>query len=437
MTKLQKTFVIDTNVLIHRPDAFLSFRNSMVIIPLWVFEELDNLKWDHSARGRSAREAIRQINELSGRGNLQQGIKLISSGGLLKVGFAHGVKIPRDVTFDKMDNKIILCALLQMQNGQDVFFVSKDINARLKASALGIKAVDYAKDRVSMEHLYSGVIESSIGKKALENFENSGRIAWADHPLFPNQYIVFHHESGSGRKTQIGRQVQDEEEVCLIPSWQEPVLGVKPLNINQRMAFDLLLDDSVPLVTLIGIAGTGKTLLAMAAALYKTLEEKQYSRVLVSRPIIPMGKDIGYLPGAKQVKMSHWMQPIFDNIEIIIDSSKKQNIKSVDSLLQSKSLEIEAITYIRGRSLPRQYIIIDEAQNLTPHEVKTIVSRAGDRTKVVLTGDPYQIDSPYLDAESNGLTYLVEAFKDEPLSGHMSLTKSERSPLAELAARIL
>ncbi len=409
----------------------------MVIIPLWVFEELDNLKRDDSARGRSAREAIRQINELSSRGNLQEGIKLTGSGGMLKVGFSHGVKIPGDVSLDKMDNKIILCALSQMQAGQDVFFVSKDINARLKASALGIKAVDYAKDRVSMEHLYSGVVESSITEKALEDFENSERMTWEDRPLFPNQYVVFHHGSGSERKTQIGRQVQDKEEVYLIPSWQKSVLGVKPLNINQRIAFDLLLDDSVPLVTLIGIAGTGKTLLALAAALHKTLEDKKYSRVLVSRPIIPMGKDIGYLPGAKQVKMSHWMQPIFDNIEIIIDSAKQQNIKSVESLLHSKLLEIEAITYIRGRSLPRQYIIIDEAQNLTPHEVKTIVSRAGNGSKVVLTGDPYQIDSPYLDAESNGLTYLVEAFKEESLAGHVSLSKSERSSLAELAARIL
>jgi PhoH-like ATPase len=209
------------------------------------------------------------------------------------------------------------------------------------------------------------------------------------------------------------------------------------MNIKQRVAFDLLMDDSIPLVTIVGKAGTGKTLLALAAALKKTLEEKQYSRVLVSRPIIPMGQDLGYMPGHKQAKMSHWMQPVFDNLEYIIESARQQNLKSIDQLLNNKIMEIEAITYIRGRSLPRQYIIIDEAQNLTPHEVKTIVSRAGDGSKVVLTGDPYQIDSPYLDAESNGLTYLVEAFKEQKLAGHISLAKSERSPLAELATELL
>ena len=432
----EKTFVIDTNVLIHRPDAFLSYRDSLVVIPLWVFEELDNLKRDHAGRGRSARQAIRYINEFSKHGNLQNGVKL-PSGGTLKVGLAQDARVPKDLVMERMDNKIILCALSYQQSGHDVFFVSKDINARIKASVLGIKAVDYEKNRVNMEDLFEGIVEGSLSNELLEEFQSSGRMSWDEKILFPNQYVLFHQEIDDKKTLHIGRRDENEGLLRYVSSWQEPVMGVKPLNVKQRIAFDLLLDDSIPLVTLVGKAGTGKTLLAMAAALKKTQEEKHYARVLVSRPIIPMGQDLGYLPGQKQAKMSHWMQPIFDNLEYIIDSAKQQSLKSIDQLLNNKVIEIEAITYIRGRSLPRQYIIIDEAQNLTPHEVKTIVSRAGDGSKVVLTGDPYQIDSPYLDAESNGLTYLVEAFKNQSLAGHVTLAKSERSPLAELATELL
>ncbi len=434
--KSNKTFVIDTNVLIHRPDAFMSFRDSLVIIPLWVLEELDNLKSDHAARGRSARQAIRHISALSDKDNLQEGVKL-GNGSVLKAGFIKDARIPDDLGFDKMDNKIIFCALSLKQAGKNVFFVSKDINARIKASALGIKAVDYKKDRVSLEELYEGVAESTIHNESLQEFHQSGWIPWSENELFPNQFIVFNEAEKESKTLHIGRWSSEKEQLKYIPSWQDTIMGIKPLNIKQRMAFNLLLDDSIPLVTLVGKAGTGKTLIAIVAALQKTLVDKQYDRILVSRPIIPMGNDLGYLPGEKRAKMSHWMQPVFDNLEMIIKSAKQQNLKSVDDLIRNKTLDIEAITYIRGRSLPKQYIIIDEAQNLTPHEVKTMVSRAGKGTKVVLTGDPYQIDSPYLDAESNGLTYIVEAFKDQKLAGHLFLNKSERSPLAELATELL
>jgi len=436
LKKHEKIFVIDTNVLIHRPDAFLSFREALVIIPLWVFEELDNLKRDHAGRGRSARQAIRFINEFSKKGNLQTGVKL-PSGGTLMVGLAQDARTPGDFAPDKMDNKIILCALSYLKSGNNVFFVSKDINARIKAGVLGLKAVDYENNKVSMEYLYEGVVESSISEDKLRDFQLSGTMTWEGRALMPNQFVLFRQEKDDKKTIHIGRQISERGLLNFVESWQEPVMGIKPLNIRQRVAFNLLLDDSVPLVTLVGKAGTGKTLLALAAALKKTIEDKQYSRVLVSRPIIPMGQDLGYLPGEKQAKMSHWMQPVFDNLEYIIDSAKRQNLKSIDQLLNNKIMEIEAITYIRGRSLPRQFIIIDESQNLTPHEVKTIVSRAGEGSKVVLTGDPYQIDSPYLDAESNGLTYLVEAFKEQSLAGHISLAKSERSSLAEMAAELL
>lgn len=429
-----KCFVLDTNVLIHRPDAFLSFKGCEVIIPLWVFEELDSLKKDSAARGRSARHAIRAINDIAKHQSLSEGIKL-EHGGMLRVGLLQSKTPIPSLESGKVDNKIILCALQQKEAGKMVFFVSKDINARIKADALGIRAVDYEKNKVNMNSLYSGIREASLDRTSIAQLESDEGLEWQEAVL-PNEFFIF-KEKGEGKRLHLGKFSLQKKRILPIESGMETILGIGPLNVQQRIAFDLLMDDSIPLITLIGKAGTGKTLLALAAGLKKTLDDKIYNRVLVSRPIIPMGNDLGYLPGAKQSKMSHWMQPVFDNLELIIDSARQQNLKSIDQLLNNKVIEIEALTYIRGRSLPKQFIIIDEAQNLTPHEVKTIVSRAGEGTKVILSGDPYQIDSPYLDADSNGLSYLVEIFKDSELAGHIILAKSERSKLAELAAERL
>ncbi|MDA3850416.1 MAG: PhoH family protein [Spirochaetaceae bacterium] len=430
----QKCFVLDTNVLIHRPDAFLSFKGNEVVIPLWVFEELDKLKRDSAARGRSARHAIRAINDVSKHHPLSEGVKL-ENGGILRVGLEESHNLPDGMKAHKIDNRIIMCALKEKEKGKMVFFVSKDINARIKADVLGLRAVDYEKNKVSISSLYTGSQDGSISRDEQKIFEKQGTMSW-DSPVNPNEFVLL-NEKGESKRIHIGRYMGGKKALKHIPSSMEAVLGISPLNIKQRLAFDLLLDDSIPLVSMIGKAGTGKTLLALVAGLKKTLIDKEYTRVLVSRPIIPMGNDLGYLPGAKQTKMAHWMQPIFDNLELIIDSAKQQNLKSIDQLLNNKVIEIEALTYIRGRSLPKQYIIIDEAQNLTPHEVKTIVSRAGEGTKVILSGDPYQIDSPYLDEESNGLSYLIDAFQKSELSGHITLAKSERSELAEMAAELL
>jgi len=434
MPETMKCFVLDTNVLIHRPDAFLSFKGCEVIIPLWVLEELDKLKRDSAGRGRSARHAIRAIEEASQKQSLSDGVRL-EHGGLLRVHMTGSQQVPLGMIPDKVDNKIILCALEHKNMGKQVFFVSKDINARIKADALGIRAVDYEKNKVNMTSLYTGTKEIQLPLERIKAFQQEQSMEF-NEGISPNEYVMIHPKSES-KRVYLGRYSHKNQALIPVESGMESVLGIGPLNVQQRIAFDLLLDDSIPLVSMIGKAGTGKTLLALAAGLKKTLDDKVYTRVLVSRPIIPMGNDLGYLPGAKQSKMSHWMQPIFDNLELIIESARQQNLKSIDQLLNNKVLEIEALTYIRGRSLPRQFIIIDEAQNLTPHEVKTIVSRAGEGTKVILSGDPYQIDSPYLDAESNGLSYLVEAFRNTDLSGHVTLSKSERSPLAELAAELL
>jgi PhoH-like ATPase len=427
-----KTFVIDTNVFIHRPDALLSFRDNEVVIPLWVLEELDRLKSSRDERGRNARHAVRLLDEVSRHGNLQEGVRM-ENNITLRVVLAPQGNIPADLDQHKTDNKILLTALSLQRQGKQVFFVSKDINARLKATALGLKAVDYEKQKINFHELFQGYIEIDASQETLSLIRSEGSVPWNDR-LIQNQFVVLKESRGEERCICRYRDTEGIlEGIKQIPS----VSGIKPLNQEQQMAFDLLLDDSIALVSMVGKAGTGKTLLALAAGFNQVLVEKKYSRVLVSRPIIPMGKDIGYLPGAKDEKLSHWMQPVFDNLDYIISAYKNQNIKNLDSLIARKMIEVEALTYIRGRSLPEQYIIIDEAQNLSPHEIKTIVSRAGSGTKVVLTGDPYQIDSPYLDANSNGLTVCVEALKGQSLFGHITLHKSERSRLAELAAELL
>jgi len=435
--KNRKTFVIDTNVLIHKPDAILSFKECDVVIPLWVLEELDHLKVEQSDRGRSARHAIRFLNDSNKNytGNLRNGLKLPNDIAL-RVMMTHSEIKDVDLKASKADNKIILCAYDLQQEGKLVFFVSKDINARIKALSLGVHAVDYEKHKVSIETLYGGFKEETADENFIKTLVDKGEIDCQSNEVIANEYTEYSTKE-SGKTVFISRYDMSSNKEIHIPSSIEPVLGVSPLNVKQRMAFDLLLNPEIQCVTLVGKAGTGKTLLALAAGLKMVIEDKQYTRVLVSRPIIPMGKDIGYLPGAKKDKMSHWMQPLYDNLEYIIGSSKSQNLKSIDHLLNNKLMEMEALTYIRGRTLPKQFIIIDEAQNLSPHEVKTIVSRAGSETKVVLTGDPYQIDNPYLDEESNGLTYLVEAFKGQELAGHITLGKSERSKLAELATELL
>lgn len=428
-----KTFVIDTNVFIHKPDCILSFRDNEVVVPLSVLEELDKLKTYSDERGRNARHAIRFLDEQGGRGSLSEGVR-IENGSTLRVALTHPKEAPLDLLQDKRDNLIILTAYELAQQGHQVFFVSKDINARVKATALGLKAVDYEKQKVNIDKLYAGYTELDATAENVASLTTNATLPWHDR-LPPNHYLILHDRVNE--ESVLGRYHHESEELSYIDHRMPSVAGVRPLNDQQRIALDLLMDDSVSLVTMVGKAGTGKTLLAIAAGIKMTLEEHKYSRVLVSRPVIPMGKDIGYLPGQKNEKLSHWMQPLFDNLEYILSVYKRQNVKSAEQLMNNKVIELEALSYIRGRSLPGQFIVIDEAQNLSPHEVKTIVSRAGEGSKVVLTGDPYQIDSPYLDANSNGLSYLVEAFKGQELFGHVTLHRTERSALAELAAELL
>jgi PhoH-like ATPase len=442
-----KTFVLDTNVLIHNPRAIETFADNKVVIPIGVIEELDNFKKSHDERGRSAREVGRTLDTLRKKGKLQEGVSL-PNGGTLRIDInGTSNRLPPGLSHLKIDNNILGVALALKEKGEEVRFITKDINVRIKADALGLIAEDYESNKVNIDELYPGWSAVRVKDSDVDEFYRSGKIPMEaylnpDEPFYENEFLLLTSDVKES-KTALGVYRGALKEATALWFKDPEAWGIKALNREQHFAMNLLLNDRISLVTLVGPAGTGKTLMAIAAGLMKTMDDKKYRRVLVSRPIMPLGKDIGFLPGTKDEKMVHWMQPIFDNLEFIMDRGAhvQSDAEDVDGkiqyLMDTHKLEIEAITYIRGRSISKQFLIVDEAQNLTPHEVKTIVSRAGVGTKIILTGDPYQIDNPYLDSSSNGMVYLAERFKGQELFGHVTLTKSERSSLAGLAAKIL
>ena len=439
---MTKNFVLDTNVLLHDPSALFKFRDNRIIIPITVIEELDRFKKDLNMLGRNARTASKFIDRKRKEGSLADGVPL-EQGGLLRVAFdGDGADLlPAELRGNREDNQILAVALgVRMREKQvPVVVVSKDTNLRIKADACGLRAEDYESDRVEIEELYQGYRDLVVEKSWIDSFYAAGESLPPPgaEELFPNEYFILRDSVSNA--SALGRYDAVRGKVRVLPSFKEEVWGIRPRNKEQHFALDILLDDSVKLVTLAGKAGTGKTLLAIAAGLRKTSDEEVYQRMLISRPVFPMGKDIGFLPGDVEEKLKPWMQPIFDNVEYLFGYSrrKRQGMRGYQELINLGILEIEPLTYIRGRSIPNQYIIIDESQNLSPHEVKTILTRAGENSKVVLTGDPYQIDNPFVDSASNGLSCIVEKFKGESMAGHVMLMKGERSPLAELAANIL
>ncbi len=437
---MKKYFILDTNVLLLDPEAFCKFADNIVVIPISVVEEIDTFKRDLNGLGRNARHAIRLLDKFRRKGNLSQGVEVNDKGGVCMVDLGSGDRIELPPTFarDKVDNRLLVTALSLMKKQAEVpvILVTKDANLRIKADALGIKPMDYESKKVEIEHLYRGFSEVQVNSKQVQQFYNDGAIKLDKENFYPNQFAIL--KGDDGLASALARFHHDKG--MLLPlDIPHQVWGISPRNTEQSFCFDLLLDDGVNLVTLVGKAGTGKTLLAIAAGLAKTVDDGIYERLLVSRPIFPLGRDIGYLPGDVTEKLAPWMQPIFDNLDLIFQHKKKDRKQSADyyQLIRQGLVQIEPLTYIRGRSIPRQYIIVDEAQNLNPHEIKTIISRAGDDAKIVLTGDPYQIDNPFLDSASNGLSYLVERFKGQEISGHVMLFKGERSKLAELAANLL
>ncbi|HEX2580070.1 MAG TPA: PhoH family protein [Rhabdochlamydiaceae bacterium] len=435
----RKTFVIDTNVLLHDPDSIKKFKDSDVVIPLVVLEELDSMKRSSEEIGKNARHVIRYIDSLKNlkTGNLTDGVEIDNK---IRVKVHVELRPPEKKTFplplDRPTNKILLISFLLKEQGEEVVLVSKDFVTRVKAEAIGLEAEDYENLKFSYENIYKGYRKIEVPKRDIDLFFKDNAISLDIQDFSPNEYCIMTCAEQSSAVCKFNAATKKLEPLMKL---SKDIWGIQPLNIEQKCAMDLLLRDDVPLVTLIGPAGTGKTLLALAVGLRKVFDENIYTKILVSRPIIPLGKDIGYLPGTKEEKLYHWMQPIYDNLEFLCQSTSGvgNGSDAQQWIMDSKKLEMEAVTYIRGRSLPKMYIIIDEAQNLTPHEVKTIISRAGKGTKVVLTGDPTQIDNPYLDKDSNALTYVIGKMREYAGFGQMFLERTERSQLAAIAAEIL
>jgi PhoH-like ATPase len=437
-----KNFVLDTNVLLYDPQAIFRFEENNIVIPITVIEEIDRFKKDMNETGRNARQVSRFLDDLRKMGSLAEGIAL-ETGGTLRVEIYEEKvmkRLPPELREERGDNRILAVAMdvREKSGASAVIFVTKDTNLRIKADAIGLVAEDYESGKVDIEELYTGFAEHSVEPAVIDRFYGQG---WIDPvtDYLPNQFVTL-RDMENASHTAIGRYDAERGQILPIRRiGKEGIWSIHSRNREQTFAFDALLDDNIKLVTLVGKAGTGKTLLAIAAGLHKTAEENVYNRLLVSRPVFPMGKDLGFLPGDIEEKLTPWMQPIFDNVELLLSGheAEKRHSKGHKELMAMGIMEIEPLTYIRGRSIPNQYLIVDEAQNLTPHEIKTIVTRAGEGTKVVLTGDPYQIDNPYVDSSSNGLTYVVERFKEQAISGHVTMMKGERSSLAELAANLL
>ncbi len=441
---MKKNFVLDTNVLLHDPRSIFGFEDNDVVIPIYVIEEIDNFKRDLSTLGRNARQVSRYLDEFRVQGKLAEGVAIAADKGRIRVLVADR-KLPHAAgDGHSTDDKILAVALELREREQNLptVFVTKDTNLRIRADALGLHAEDYdVEGLAALDDLWSGIAEVDVAAEHVNDFYANGTIPWAPEgdPPPPNAFVLL-RDRANPQHSAVGKYSAAKQAfVKLIQTPKEGVWGIRPRNKEQSFALDLLLNDEVRLVTIVGKAGTGKTLLAIAAGLQKTMEDGVYQKLLVSRPIFPLGRDIGYLPGSVEEKLNPWMQPIFDNVEYLMNLSRseKKAGRGYHELLDLGILEIEPLTYIRGRSIPNQFIIVDEAQNLTPHEVKTIITRVGDGTKIVLTGDPYQIDNPYVDQTNNGLIHVVNRFKQERLAGHVTMSKGERSPLAELAANLL
>ncbi len=460
-----KNFVLDTNVILHDVNAIEKFGASHVIIPIYVVEEVDNFKKQLNELGRAARLFSRRLDEFRKQGSLISGVQT-PGGGTIRVLSTKPEYVPKfELTTKSKADTLIMSVALRVKAEEPerpCIFITKDTNLRILADAVGLLTEDYEERSISIDELYPGACEVHVKADLINQFyqDHALELAFTPHKnqqvgcfhcdaltknddegFYPNEYIRLINESDP-QNTAMARVNPIAGTISALRTRKHhfSCWGIKPRNKEQHYAFDALLDDSIKLVTLLGKAGTGKTLLALAAGLQKASEEQLFSKLLVARPIFPLGKDVGFLPGSLEDKLNPWMQPIFDNVEFLMglnEEDKRRGQRSYKELIDMGMLQIEALTYIRGRSIPNQYIIIDESQNLTPHEVKTIITRVGQGTKVVLTGDPYQIDNPYVDADSNGLSYVINKFKGQELAATVTLTKGERSELAEIASNLL
>ncbi|PWU12937.1 MAG: phosphate starvation-inducible protein PhoH [Verrucomicrobia bacterium] len=439
---MKKNYILDTNVLLHDPNSLLSFQENSVLLPIEVIEEIDRFKRESTELGQNARTVSRMLDGFRAAGHLSEGVKL-PNGGQLRIIFQKA-RTPGNghaalFSTDSVDNRILALAF-QLQKSQpksQSILVSKDINLRIKADALGVQAEDYENDRILLKDLYTGMIEFMVSSEKLASFRANNHLELNNgRQYLPNEYCTLMDETNPKRAALTKVDPTGTKLVPIIDS-REGVWGIKPRNREQHFGFDALLDDRIKLVTLMGKAGTGKTLLAMAAGLKRTVTDREFRRLVVARPTISMGKELGFLPGSLEEKLAPWMQPIHDALEMLGDLNMGHEHRRSGDLMRSGSIVVEALSYIRGRSIANQFMVIDEAQNLTPLEAKTIITRVGHGTKIVFTGDPYQIDNPYVDSSSNGFNYVVSRFRSQSVAAHIEFQKGERSELAELAANIL
>ena len=449
----KKTYVLDTSACLSDADCLFNFGNNDIVIPLKVLEEIDKHKNRQDGVGINARKIIRTFDELRSKGCLQTGVRLGKGKGVLKVLSHQTEELPDDLDPTVSDNKILSCALLESKavQGKKTILVSRDINLRVISDALGIESEDYIENQILKEDhdLYSGFASVLVDEQTVDQFYAGERVYLDEEQssgLFANQFLVLVSNQNE-KKTAIARFTSKFNPLQKIADYKTGLWGVKARNKEQSFAIDLLMDPEVKIVSLVGKAGCGKTLVAIAAGLEQVISNPTltqmanpknkgnglYKKLVVSRPVMPMGKDIGFLPGTMQEKMAPWLAPVQDNLKFLTGD----NQTTLDMYLEKGVIEMEALTYIRGRSISNAFIVIDEAQNLTSHEIKTILTRVGEGTKIVLTGDIEQIDNIYVNERSSGLTHAVERFKEHNIAGHVTLRKGERSDVATLASKVL
>jgi len=436
----KKTYVLDTSVYLTNADCIYSFENNDIQVPLKVFEEIDKHKKRQDPVGAQARKIIRIWDGLRSVGSLAKGVRIRKGLGIIKSISAAGLTeadLPCDLDTKVADHLIIATALKsQRESDRKVILVSRDINMRVIADAVGLASEDYHNNQIvdSSESIFTGCSTVLVDDQVVDQFYEKKKIYLDDKALFPNQYVML-VSNANEKKSALGRFVNNSTPIQQILSPKNKIWGIVPRNKEQSFLLDALMDPKIQIITVIGKAGSGKTLCAVAAALDQTIDETtaRYSRLIVSRPVQPLGKDIGFLPGTMEEKMAPWLMPIQDNLQFLMGNNKI----TLDIYMQKGTIEIEALTYIRGRSISNAFIIVDEAQNLTTHELKTIITRVGEGTKIVLTGDIEQIDNVYIDETSNGLTHAVEKFKKFELASHITLHRGERSKVATFAAENL
>ena len=435
---MKKTYILDTNVFLTNANSVYEFKNNDIIVPLKVLDEIDKHKKRQDGVGLNARSIIRILDDLRAKGNLHKGVRINRGKGILSVRGYDLEDLPVSCDIESADNEILTTALTEMKKNpkRKVVLVTRDINMRVKCDSLEIITEDYATNKVVTDekHLFTGLKKHLVDDQLIDQFYNGEHIFFDKNEgkFFANQFVMLVSNSNE-KKTALARFISYDSKLEKVSEPKDTLWGLKPRNKEQVFAINLLNNPEIPIVTLVGKAGCGKTLLAIAAGLDQVLEKRMFKKLIVSRPIQPLGKDIGFLPGTMEEKMRPWLMPIQDNIDFLLNGESK----SMEMFFEDGTIQVEALTYIRGRSISNAFIIIDEAQNLTIHELKTIITRVGENTKIVLTGDIEQIDSVYLDATSNGLSYAVEKFKQHGLAGHVTLVKGERSKVATLASKIL